>query len=262
MLTRITLFISILLMASHSYGQYRRSLQDYYYKKVINENRFPRRISLGVGKHFIDGKAILEYNGTNTVTNTVLSTTLEKSIKLKPNWTVYLGSYFPITIVSDNSMLVVNTELMAGMAHLGYDSVQFLDPINYVKTAEAYRVGMLLSVEYRLGGDVTLNKNEGVMFTVGGGFNPSIVSSTDYDIIVPYKLVPFIKAELGFFAGMAVKLRGIMYFGSSVYASDEAYDINQTVVTDHLKTYMSGSNGFDLALVIMPFSVRWNSDKW
>lgn len=251
-----------LLLSFQSEAQYRRSLQDYYYKNSINSNRFLRRLSLGLGKHYLFGTTTLDYNGWDTVSKDFYATSLDQPIKLKNNVVGYIGSFFPITTIGDNSMFVVNTELMASYATLTYDSVLFLGSRYHTQEIDAYKIGMMLSIEYRMGGDVPLNKSEGAMFTLGAGVNPCVVSSTDFAKIPPAKFIPFIKGELGFFAGMAVKVRGIIYFGNSVYADETSQGISNTGVGDELKTYMSGINGFDIALILMPFSVSWNSGKW
>lgn len=258
------LFLILILVTSFlkTNAQYRKSIQDYYYKKVIHSNRFLYRMSIGGGKHYLSGKVNMKYQGWDIASNDIYKKEFNEKIRLRGNWTGYIGSYFPVTIVSDNSMLVVNTELMVSMASLTYDSLIFLGTNNYAEGEDSYKLGALLSLEYRLGGDVTLNKKDGAMFTMGVGVNPCIVNSDDYNVILPYKFIPFLKAELGFFAGIACKIRGIMYFGNSVYADKETFGISNTGVGDNLKTYISGTNGFDLALVLMPFSYKWNDQKW
>ena len=257
-MARIFLILIVLLLYFQpAQAQYRRSLQDYYYKKVITSNRFWQRMSFGVGKHYLSGKTNLEYEGWDVENNNIFTKQTEENTLIKSNWTGYVGSYFPITIVSDNSMLVFNTELMVSYASLTYDSLIFLGTNKYAESQDAYKIGTLLSIEYRLGSDITLNKQDGGMFTIGGGISPCFVNSDNY-----IKFIPFLKGEFGFFAGIAFKVRGIMYFGNSVYADKESNSISNTGVGDNLKTYISGSNGFDLAIIIMPFSVTWNSQKW
>lgn len=258
------LFLILILVTSFlkTNAQYRKSMQDYYYKKVIHSNRFWHRMSIGSGKHYLSGKINMKYEGWDITNNDIYKKELNEKARVKRNWTGYIGSYFPVTIVSDNSMLVVNTELMVSMASLIYDSLVFLGTNKYAEDQDAYKLGALISMEYRLGGDITLNKKDAAIFTIGLGVNPCIVNSDDYDIIVPYKFIPFLKAELGFFAGIACKIRGIMYFGNSVYADKETTGISNTGVGDHLKTYISGTNGLDLAIVLMPFSYKWNDQKW
>lgn len=261
-MVKYALFLLTLLSAWQADAQYRNSLQDYYLKKVIDSRRFIRRLAIGGGKHFIPATINMQYEGWDLENGKVLTKELTPSAKLKNAWCGYLGSFIPIALVSDNSMIVFNTELAFTSATFEYDSLLFQGTKRYMKPFHSYRVGALLSVEYRVGGDIPLNKNEGVMLTIGGGLNPCIVNTSDFDKILPYKVMPFIKGELGFFAGMAFKIRGIYYFGNSLYADESAVGISDNGVGDMLHTNITGGNGFDIALVLIPFSVNWNSDNW
>ncbi len=240
-------------------AQYRRALQDFYNQKSIVSGRFGRRLTLGGGLRFISGKVTLDYLGRDNNTGAYMDTSLQVPLRTKPSFALYIGSYFPVTTIGENGMIVVNTELMAAVANLTYDSISFLGSRDYAAEFSTYKFGALLSLEYRVGGDVTLSKGDGTMFTLAAGLNPCGVTSGDYNKIPPYKIIPFIKAELGFFAGMAVKVRGIMYFGNSGYEKNRTWNLTNTEgVGDYLETYIAGSNGAELGLVIMPFSVMWN----
>ena len=171
--------------------------------------------------------------------------------------TVHLGTYFPIVIVSDNSMLVISIEGMANMTTMTHDTVFFSDSAKFIKPFKSLRAGMPLSLDYRLGGDVSLNRSDGALFTLGVGICPTIVNTFDEAVVPRYKFIPFIKAEAGFVAVVAVKLRAMYYFRSSVYRKgDEEYFMNDHY--DYLHTEYKGSNGFSLSVIVMPFSWKWN----
>lgn len=256
----LTLIMLIIVTSTYAQSGYRHPLQDYYYKKNIDNRRIWQRISLSVGKHYIPGKIDLHYIGVPD--SQFYDTTLTRSIKSKRSYIVHLGTYFPIAIVSDQSMLVFNVELMASTTTIAYDMVMFADSGKFMHPFETYRVGIPLSLEYRLGGDVTLNKRNKSMFSVGVGILPSLNNSDDYGHRPPYKILPFVKAELGFFALVAVKVRAVGYFGNTDYVYSELYNVAQGGRGDYLKAEARGGNGFNLSVVVMPFSFKWNTYSW
>ena len=72
--------------------------------------------------------------------------------------------------------------------------------------------------------------------------------------------MPFLKAEIGFVAGVAFKIRGMAYLGKSKYTPTIHYGINNIGAFDVLETSTEGSNGYSISAIIMPFSWTWNAD--
>ncbi len=255
-----TLILIVTAFTVFAQSGYRNRLQDFYYKRSIDGRRPWQRISLAFGKHFMPGTIDLKYTGYPN--DNFYDTSFSFNIKSKRSYAVNVGTYFPIAIVSDVSMLVLNVELMASTTSLGYDSVKFTDTAKFMRSFETSRAGLPISLEYRLGGDVVLNKNYKGLFTLGVGLMPCINSSDDYDKVPPYKILPFVKAELGFFALVAIKLRATAYLGNTDYlAGSTMYNVVPGGKGDELRASARGSNGFTLSAVIMPFSVSWNTDK-
>lgn len=240
--------------------RYRTSFEDYYMQKSIDSRRAFQRMYIGFGKQFVTGKATFAYNGYDPVANEYYHDTSSKSVKTKRSWTFFVGTYIPVAIVTDKSMIDVSIELNASIFDISYDSLKVLGPRQYLSPVTSFRAGIPICVEYRSGGDITLNKNDKGMFLLGAGIMPCIVNSEDADIIVPYKAMPFIRAEAGFFAGLAFKVRATAFLGKSKYWHATSYDITHTYVKDQMLQTIEGSNGYNLSLIIMPFSGSWNRD--
>ncbi|MBS1774265.1 MAG: hypothetical protein JST82_15510 [Bacteroidetes bacterium] len=241
----------------YSQSKYRSSLQDYYLQQQIEGNLFFKRLSIAACKHFIPGNAELHFNGF--ADSTFRDSTFKSSLRSKQSYAFYIGSYLPISIISDNSMMVLNIELMGAVTQLTYDSVRFSKKTAIATSFQTVKVGIPVSIEYRQGADVMLNKKSGAMFTLGAGGFLGIINSDDYNLIKPYRLNAFIKAELGFVAVVAIKIRAQYYFGTALYAYTEDYDLaGQPSLT---KTNYKGSSGFDLGVVLMPFSLGWNRGR-
>jgi hypothetical protein len=254
----LPVLITTLLSGFYTQAQssYRSSLQDFYYANSISNHRFAQRMSIGVGKYFITGKADLHYQGYTDSFS--VDTFFRSNLRSNPGFVFHAGSYFPIAIISDHSMLVLQTEIFTCWGTLVYDSVVFSNAGDtFMKPFQYYRIGVPISLEYRFGGDVTLNKNHKAFFTIGGGICPSYVNSNNFDTIRPLKLAPFLKAEAGFFPGIAVKLRATIFFGNYYYKSFENWDV-MFRGSDYLRSSFKASTGYGLSVILMPFSVNWN----
>lgn len=237
-------------------GGYRSAMQDYYLANSVNDKRFLQRMAVSVGLQMISGKADIAFNGFAD-SGGYRADSFKADIKAKQSFVVHIGSYFPLLIVSDNSMLVFNMELMASVSKLTYDSITITPGAKFSIPFQTYRAGMPLSIEYRMGGDARLNKNYKTCFGIGAGINPGILYSTDYNRNPPLKITPFVKAEAGFFAGLAFKLRVIAYFGETEYDYSENYN-KVRGLNNLVRTEIRGNYGYSASLVIMPFSYMWS----
>ncbi len=247
----IVIMIGISFTAT-AQSSYRTRLQDYYLQMSSPYGHFARRLSLSFGKYFIPGKVDVDYSGIPD--SLFVDTTMSLTMHARRSYTIAVGDYFPLAIISDNSMLVCNIELMGSYSKLTYDTVYFADSGKLSQSFETFRAGIPISIEYRAGGDVTLNKNSTMMFTIGGGVNVGIIRSLDDRKVMPYKATPFIKLEMGAFAGLAFKARLVYNFGNSYYAKNE----NQNVLgNDYVSSAYRGTNGISFSIVIMPFSYKW-----
>lgn len=236
-------------------SSYRTRMQDFYMAKSIRGNKMVQRISLGIGKTFIPGTISLHYAGIPD--SSYVDTVIEMRAKSRGSVTAHLGVYFPISIVSDNSMLVLNIEGMFNMTTMTHDTIYFSDSAKLIKPFRTIRGGLPISLEYRMGGDVSLNREDAALFTIGGGICPTMVNTYDEAVIPRYKFIPFVKVEAGFVAVAAIKLRAMYYFRSSLYRKGEEI-ISVRHNTDYLSSEYRGSNGFSLSIIIMPFSWKWN----
>jgi hypothetical protein len=252
LLTLITVCV-----AFASFAQYKQHLQfnDYYTKLAVGNERIYQRITIGGGLTFMSGNYTFAYNGQDTL-GKAISDTLTKKYRSKDNYVFYLGTFFPITLITDNSMLAFNTEVMFSMATLDFDSVEFAPKVVYKKREKIVSGGLQLSLDYKWGGDVPLERNS-TMFTLGAGLSFTRFESMPNLNGLPIRAIPFVKADVGFYAGLAFKLRGMVYFGSDEYRDKTYFD---AINTDRLHVNVKGSYGFNIALLILPFSAGWEGN--
>lgn len=255
----LTATIILLLLACSAHGQYRRSLQDFYLSKSIGSGRLWKRLYGGIGKFYIPAEMTFKYVAIDYRDNTTIDTTFKKHTRSRESWTAHLGTFVPISMVSDNSMIALNVEFVGRSVSLAYDSLLFLGETKFMNPLETYMVGMPISIEYRQGGEVSLDRKDKMIFAFGGGIVPCIVNSDDYNRVKPYKFTPFIKAEIGFVAGMAFKLRGTYYLGKSKYPNSSFFNTNDIGAYDELHISTEGTNGYSFSLIISPFAWAWDA---
>ncbi len=263
----LTLFIALLfcsntVVAQEFWGNNR--LYDYYLSKGNTEDHILQRISVGFGKHFLTGKLHNTY--TNYDVYPISDTFIENSFRLKKSFAGHFGTFFPIILLNDNTMLTFCTELYLSYGIMSFDTLQISENAKYAAEYSFYKVGIPLSVEYKTGADVPLSRLGKQMLTFGGGIMLTHNSFFGGQEQFPIALVPFLKAEVGFYLGVAMKLRGTVFFGSADLVNDEqasiaSYD-NGSTANDILETKNSSGYGYTLSVVVMPFSRRWISEVW
>lgn len=254
---RLLLAVFAVCISSAAFAQYKQHLQfnDYYTKLAVGNERVYQRIAIGGGLTFMSGNYTFGYEGHDTLGRKITDTVTRK-YRSRDNYVFYVGTFFPITLITDNSMLALNTEAMFSMARLDYDSVEFAPKVVYKKNERIVTGGLQLSLDFKWGGDVPLERNS-TMFTLGGGLSFMRFDAMPDPKGLPFRTIPFVKADVGFYAGLAFKIRGMVYFGQEEFR-DKTY--TDAINSDRLHVNVSGNYGFNLALLILPFSTGWEGN--
>lgn len=262
LLITLLLFSNSNLQAQEFWGNNR--LYDYYLSKGNTENHFWQRVSVGFGKHFLSGQ--LQNTYTNYSVYPILDTSIEHPFTLKKSFAGHIGTFFPIILLSDNTMLTFCTELYFSYGKMSFDTLLLPGEAKFIDEYQFYKFGIPLSIEYKTGADVPLSKNGKQMFGFGTGIMLTHNSFIGGQAQFPIALVPFLKAEVGFYLGVAMKLRGTVFFGSADIVNDEQAGIATVEgsggINDILATKNSSGYGYTLSVVVMPFSRKWISEVW
>lgn len=255
-------FLATLLYCITANAQYKQHqvFRDYYTARAIGGERVYQRIQLGIGKHFITGNIDFHYKGPDSA-GVMVDTNIKRTIRSRHSFVVQGGTFFPIALLSDNSILAFNIEFLGSYTDIGFDSVVFFPKAVYKKTQGIVMLGVPVSLDLKFGGDVALSKVKKHMFTIGGGLYLGGTNSfTVVEKQLPVAFIPFAKAEIGYFAGIAFKLRAIAYFGKAGFIDRPTGNIFSS--NDALYTKTTGGYGYDLSLIIMPFSYGWRTEEW
>jgi hypothetical protein len=243
-----------------------RDINQYLKKRDDGKNvSMYHRYDLGYGVTFGSGALILNDRFRDQSNNNIISGTSRSTTFNYRTWTVHASTYFPLSFLSERSALVLNLGLLGVPTVFELGNLS-LDP-SRTSTYEAADLflGIPVGVDYIFGGEATLNKADKFTLRAGGGLMPYLSGgeladgSNDY-----WKLgiKPYVKAELGFFAAVEWKIRGMAVLGSRTI-----YDIKQGDYNLGDSDYYYSMNfkirpTFTIGIAVMPFSFGWESDRW
>lgn len=177
----------------------------------------------------------------------------------------YGGVYFPLTYLSANSILALNTGLYATASvwDLGNTSLD----ANTITTYESKDMflGVPIGLDFIYGGEATLNKIDKVTLRAGAGLMPYFAAGQLADGSQNYGKLgfkPYVKAELGFFAGVEWKLKGMVIAGSRTIYDYNSGDYNLQDSDYYYAMNFKIRPTYTIGIAVFPFSFGWESDKW
>jgi hypothetical protein len=218
----------------------------------------PQRIYIGAGTHLIPVKAELKYKGPDS-TGRLIDTTFSRKTRATRSIALHAGTYLPITLLSDQGAIALNIELLGIFSEIAYDSILIHSKAEYDRREQNWMIGVPISIDLKTGGEVSLSKAQKHIFGLGAGLMIGVTTaSSEKKAESPLTAVPFIKAELGWFAGLAFKVRGTAYLASGSY--DKTY--SNLFASDELQMKLKQGYGYTLSLIVMPFSYGWRSEEW
>jgi hypothetical protein len=218
---------------------------------------FVRFSNLNFTAHYKDG-----ISGAPSLYRHV-DTTITKKVKsdLDGSWGAYGETFIPIAHIDEESIFAFHYGVYCEFFKFKVGDMTMVpgeDPVTGDLTG--FAGGLNLGFDYRIGGDALLDKHTRTMFNIGAGISPGMYGS-DYAPIPGgenggFTVQPYLKAEAGFFLGIAFKVRADLLLGKGKYfnASGEDGDTRLDV------TATSPIRGIRLGLAIMPYSWDWDGD--
>lgn len=200
-----------------------------------------------------------------------IDTTLHYSLHSKLAFGAGMGTYIPLTQLGEKSKLVLDIAYQYNAYTFDYPTSTFTgfnsdgtfdyadgSPISAVTVSMALPIG----VSAKLGCDGMQDKKIRFCFSGGVGVYPSYNLSVDFDNIdAQFGVQPYIKTEVGIFAGICMKLRAMYSFLDAPYLTTGSKNAfsgfgNQST------TKLTATGNLNLSLVIMPFSWTWKKSDW
>lgn len=213
-----------------------------------------------------------EYHGTVPVYNGnsfLGDTTIKRSMVSQPGFGGTIGLSIPVARIGHISTAAVSVHLMYNMyewqnlnATYSYEGNSFVNvkpPLNAMTT----QICLPVSFDYKVGTDAILTKRLRFGATVGGGLMPeynstALENAKGFNATSNFTASPFFKLEGAVFAGICIKLRLQVSYGSLSLMS-----INKPVGTTTDGPFqLSGSANAVATLIFMPFSMKWGETGW
>ena len=224
-------------------------------------SRGPASIELGYA-YPISG-ATFSYSATNYDVKTGLKTdtSYTEHITSKGGLGAIIGYSWALSKMGENSRLNISAALMYGITL--WESGAF----SYSSSTQggtqsvgsgSVDFGVPIGLDYKFGADAMHDKSQRYCATFGAGVYPAF-SFTVYKEQTGggLRVLPYLKGEVGIFAGICMKIRAQYSFGSLKYID---YSSETNYGTSH--TSLKGKSSFSLALVLMPFSWKWGRSQW
>lgn len=173
--------------------------------------------------------------------------------------------YFPLSYFDQKNMLALNVGFygVGSVWDIGNTSLEPGRTTTY--EAKDLFFGFPIGVDYIFGGEASLNKGDKVTVRGGIGMMPYLAMGELADGSQDYAklgIKPYVKAELGFFAGIEWKVRGMVVAGSRTIYDYHTGDYHLNESDYYYSFNFKIRPTYTVGLVIFPFSFGWDSDKW
>lgn len=175
------------------------------------------------------------------------------------------ATHFPIATVSERSIVSIGFGAVANIFSWDLGNVQVDSFFAASSPASGFQIGIPVGLDYKYGGEATLDKADKVSFTFGAGVCPTFYA-THIDIgdinQSRFNIQPYLKAELGFFAGIQWKVKAMYLMRSTKVIDISSGDVNLNNSMEYSKTQLTTGSVFNIGVAIMPFSWDWDKSGW
>ena len=203
---------------------------------------------------------------------TGLDTSFSTEIKTVGGFGVTMGTHFPIVQLGEKSCLAITLDYLYNFMlwdgktssfnsfndSLGTYIYDYDSPISGVTG----HMGLPVGVDFKYGGEATLDKGNKFSMSVGTGLYPSLNATVfDFDAGAQFKLQPYLKGEVGIHAGITFKIRALYTFGRINYIN-WSEDISGFDYFQTNGASLTSKSQLTLSLILMPFSWALQRSTW
>lgn len=231
-----------------------------------------QRIEIGYSFPMTTAKFTQHTSLIDIFAETNTDTTFSKNYSTKGGFGITVGTYFPIVRLGENSSLNIALSYVynamvwdASIVHFnGYDSSagMFTYNSNLVISALTVHMGLPIGLDFKTGGESILDRSKRFSFTLGTGIYPSM-NATVFENFTgsKTKLQPYLKGEVGVFAGVNFKVRALYTFGNLNYI-DYKENVGGDIFAYESSAKLTSTSTFTLSIIAQPFSFGWGKSEW
>lgn len=257
----------ILAAATNSVNAQTGSFGNYSVKRSNGKNvTLFQRLELGGGLTFGKGSASSVERFYDQAHPGIISGTSNTQTFAYRSACGWLNTYFPMTALSHNSILAVSTGLYFTNNSFQINNFSFNGQSSATLDVKDMLVGLPIGVDFIFGGEATNNQSDKVSLRAGIGAMPFISLGSMSDDISKYSRLgvrPYVKAELGFFAGIEWKIKTQVMVGSRNLYDIRMGDYNLQDGENYYSNFkMDLRPTYSVGIAIMPFAAAWDNDNW
>lgn len=189
-------------------------------------------------------------------------TSINLSKKSSVAYGVSVGSFAKIAKIDKKQMIAFDWSF--GGAYYTYNLVDYQDAggDELSLTALTILFEAPLGLQYKSGGEASLNPKDKFLFSMGAGFAPTFAitgfafsndAGGDVGADAVFKLRSYVMAEMGMYFGVAMKIRAMYYVSPFTLYHREEGDIEE----GRINATLTGNNNIVVSLLILPFSMKW-----
>ena len=187
-------------------------------------------------------------------------TTIITKLNTSASWGFTAGTYFRLTHMGESGILALGVDYMYNMMTWKIDNSE---PASF--DGATVQMALPIGLDLKFGADAMMSRDHRFCATVGAGVYPSysITSITDAPITIDpaFSVAPYIKAEVGVYAGICMKVRALYTIGDLTYM-DYKESSNVNGYESSTSSKLVGKSNFAVSLLIMPFSFKWKTEDW
>ena len=224
--------------------------------------KFPGILSrLQLGYSFISNKA--EYSSGFKLTGVIDTSYKPYEMSTSASWGFTAGTYFPLKRLGEASSLVLGVDYLYNM--MTWKSKVPGPGFGGDFDGATVQMALPIGLDLKLGADAVQLRKPRFCGTIGAGVYPSYSLSTvtgaPITIDPTFSVAPYVKAEVGFFAGVCIKARLLYAIGDLSYMDYKDSD-NSNGVESSTNVKLVGKSNMAISILIMPFSYKWSTEEW
>lgn len=180
------------------------------------------------------------------------------------SWGFTAGTYVPLTRLGSSGSLALGIDYMYNLM-TWKSNIKVPDVGEFLFEGTTAQMALPIGLDFKFGSDALQLRTPRMCGTVGAGVYPSYalttITGSPLTIDPTFAVAPYIKAEIGIFAGICMKVRMIYAIGDLNYM-----DYKKTEefmgVTSTETAKLTGKSNMAISLLIMPFSYKWSTENW
>jgi hypothetical protein len=173
------------------------------------------------------------------------------------------GSFAKIAKLG-NAKQMLAFDWSIGGAYYTYNLVDYQDAAgdDLSLTALTMLFEAPLGLQYKTGGEASLNPKDKLLFSMGAGVAPTVAitgfafsndAGGDVGADIVFKLRSYVMAEVGMYFGVAMKVRAMYYVKPFTLYKREEGDLE----TGQISATLTSNSNIVVSLIILPFSPKW-----